>query len=90
MSRDAVADLAKSRQVHEKSLFEEGRQRVVQIPELRKSPEIRGNAGVGGGQAEEVGQDSETTINNLFQLLAHAFLGRPLVLPGAALASGRG
>jgi hypothetical protein len=60
---NAVTDDAKPGQVDEEPLLEECGQRVVEVSELRESPEIRRDLGCVASQAEEVRQHTEALLD---------------------------
>jgi hypothetical protein len=55
MTGNAVADGAKARQVDEKTLFKNSRQRIVEVGCLRESPQFLTDLGSLGREAEEIG-----------------------------------
>jgi hypothetical protein len=63
MPGDAIPNFAKSGKIHEESLLEKVWQRVIQICELRKPPEVSGNLRFGRGQPEEIQKHTKTPPN---------------------------
>jgi hypothetical protein len=63
MSQNAVANLAEPRKVNEQALFEERWQRVVQIGNTGKPPEIVGDLRMFGSQPKEIRENPESTFD---------------------------
>jgi hypothetical protein len=59
MTCDAVTDGAEAREVDEKTLLENGGQRIVEVGSFCESPQFLGDLGCLRGEAEEIGKDSE-------------------------------
>jgi hypothetical protein len=60
MTCDAVTDGAEAREVDEKTLLENGGQRIVEVGSFCESPQFLGDLGCLRGEAEEIGKDSES------------------------------
>jgi hypothetical protein len=63
MARNAIADSAEARQVDEKTLLENGRERTVEIGSLRESPQFLGNLRGFRGEPKKVRKNTESRLN---------------------------
>ena len=62
MTSNAVADCAKAREMDEKTLFKDGRQRIVEIGSLRESPQFLSDLGRLRCKAKEIWQNPESRL----------------------------
>jgi|ERR1700722_7071838 hypothetical protein len=62
MTGNAVADGTKARQVDEKTLFKNGRQRIIQVGRLCKSPKLLDDLGSLRREAEKIGKNPEAFL----------------------------
>lgn len=60
MASNAVADCTKARQVNEKTLLEDGGQRIIEIGSLRKPPQHFNDLGSFGCDAKEIRKNPES------------------------------
>ena len=67
MTSNAVADCAKARQVDEKTLLKNGRQRIVEVGSLCESPQFLSDLGSLRCEEEEIGKNSESLLYSLLQ-----------------------
>src|ERR1700689_3076844 len=68
VTANAVADGAKARQVDEKTLLENGGQRIVEIGSFRESPQFLVDLRSLRCEAEEIGKNPESLRYTLFEL----------------------
>jgi hypothetical protein len=66
MAGDAIADGAKARKMYEKPLFENRWKGIVQVGDLRKSPEFLRDLRCFGRKPEEIWKDAETLADSTF------------------------
>jgi hypothetical protein len=71
VTANAVADGAKARQVDEKTLLENGGQRIVQVGNFGESPQFLRDLGSVRCQAKEVGKNPESLF---YALLKYALI----------------
>jgi hypothetical protein len=68
MATNAIADSAKARQVDEKTLLENGRQRIVEVGSLCESPQILSNLGSRRCETEEIRKNPESLLYAIFKV----------------------
>ena len=68
MTSNAVADGAKARQVDEKALLKNGGQRIVEVGSLGESPQFLNYLGSLRCEAEEIGKDSESSLDAILKV----------------------
>jgi len=71
VTRNAVANLAKARQIHEEPLLEERRKRIIQVREFRKSPKVDGDLRFARGETEKIRQHAESLAHLGFESWIH-------------------
>jgi hypothetical protein len=71
MASDAIADRAKTGKINEKPFLKNGWEGVVQVGDLRKSPELLCDLGSFGRKLEEIRKDPETLADPTFQFCCH-------------------
>jgi len=62
VTSNAVADGAKARQVNEKTLFEDGRQGIIEVGSLGKSPQFLNDFRSLRRKTEEIGNNPEPLL----------------------------
>jgi hypothetical protein len=65
MTTDAIADCAKARQVYEKTLLKNGRQRIVEVGSFCESPQFLSDLRSLRCEAKEVGENPEPLRDTL-------------------------
>jgi hypothetical protein len=67
VTRNAVTDGAKARQVDEKTLFKNRGQRIVEVGSLCECPQFLDDLGSLRRKEEEIGKNPESLLYSLFQ-----------------------
>jgi hypothetical protein len=65
--RDAVTNLAKAGQIYEETFLKKGWQRVIQVRELGKSPEVFSDIQVARPEPEEIRQNAKAFRHLVFK-----------------------
>jgi hypothetical protein len=68
VTSNAIADGAEAGEVNEKTLLENGGQRIIEVGRLRKSPQFLGDLGSLGCEAEEIGKNPESFLYALLEV----------------------
>ena len=68
MTTNAVAHSAKARQVDEKTLLENGRQRIVEVGSFCESPQFPDDIGRFGCEAEKIGKNPQSLLDPILKV----------------------